>query len=90
MISPETCPHCGAEVPPDAPSCPECGSCDRTGWSEEADLSGLGIPEQDFDYDDFLRREFGEEKKVIPEGVHWFWWVVGLIVAMALLLLLLF
>ena len=26
----------------------------------------------------FAEREFGEEKpEVVPTGLHWFWWVVG-------------
>jgi uncharacterized membrane protein YvbJ len=31
-----TCPHCGAAVPSDASACPECGSDEETGWSEDA------------------------------------------------------
>lgn len=36
-----TCPHCGASVPPDATACPECGSDDQTGWSEQANYDDL-------------------------------------------------
>lgn len=35
------CPHCGAEVPSGAPACPECGSDDETGWSEDTAYDGL-------------------------------------------------
>ncbi len=35
------CPHCGAEVPFGAPACPECGSDDETGWSEDTAYDGL-------------------------------------------------
>jgi uncharacterized OB-fold protein len=31
-----TCPNCGADVPIMAKACPECGSDEDTGWSEEA------------------------------------------------------
>ncbi len=58
------CPHCGAEVRRDARACPECGSDDSTGWAEDADRWAAGIPagysgEDEFDYDEFVRREFG-------------------------------
>src|ERR1041384_1119375 len=35
-MTPEICPNCGAEVPRQAKACPECGSDEKTGWSEEA------------------------------------------------------
>ena len=82
-MAPETCPNCGADVPRNAKACPECGSCEETGWSEEAAASGLGLPDEEFDYDDFVKREFGDEKP-IPRGVPWFWWVVGLLLILAL------
>lgn len=55
---PETCPHCGADVPPHARACPECGSDEATGWSEQARVDSLDLPDQGFDYDDFVQREF--------------------------------
>ncbi|MDB6125296.1 MAG: hypothetical protein JWQ71_4289 [Pedosphaera sp.] len=83
-MPPETCPNCGAEVPPKAKACPECGSDEKTGWSGEAASSGLGLPEESFDYDDFVKREFGEDKPV-PRGIAWYWWVVAVLVLTAIL-----
>ena len=51
-MPPEICPNCGAEVPPKARACPECGADEATGWSEEAHASGLDLPDEDFDYND--------------------------------------
>jgi len=85
-MTPEICPNCGAEVPRNAKACPECGSDEQTGWSEEAHADGLGLPDQEFDYDDFVKREFGREGPV-PRGMHWFWWVVAVLVAAGLLFL---
>lgn len=31
-----TCPHCKADVPIKARACPQCGSDEKTGWSEQA------------------------------------------------------
>ena len=77
-MPPEVCPNCGAEVPPNARACPECGADENTGWSEEARQSDLGLPDDEFDYDDFVKREFGGEKPV-PRGIHWFWWTVAIL-----------
>lgn len=74
------CPNCGAEVPPKAKACPECGSDEQTGWSEAAQSGGLDLPDEEFDYDDFVKREF-EDKSPVPRGIHWFWWVLAILVA---------
>jgi hypothetical protein len=86
-MAPEVCPNCGAEVPPNARSCPECGSDENTGWSDEAYASGLDLPDEQFDYDEFTKREFGR-KSPIPRGLHWGWWLVGIALLIALLFLL--
>ena len=79
------CPNCGAEVSPSAKACPECGSDENTGWSEEAKSSGLDLPDENFDYGDFIAREFGKEKKLTPRGIHWFWWLIALALAVLLI-----
>ena len=86
MMAPETCPNCGADVPRNAKACPECGSDEQTGWSEEAHADGLDLPEEKFDYKDFVEREFGS-KSPVPHGIHWFWWVIGVLVLGAFLFL---
>jgi hypothetical protein len=77
-MTPDTCPNCGTEVPPGAKSCPECGSDENTGWSESARSSGLGLPDEDFDYNEFIKSEFSTERK--PRGISWFWWIVAIAV----------
>jgi hypothetical protein len=86
-MTPEICPNCGAEVPPNAKACPECGSDEQTGWSEEAHEGGLDLPEEKFDYDDFVKREFSGEKPALPRGISWVWWVIALVVVGAFLAL---
>jgi uncharacterized membrane protein YvbJ len=81
-MAPETCPNCGADVPPNAKACPECGSDEKTGWSEEAHRESLGLPDENFDYDDFVKRELSGEKPV-PRGIHWFWWLVAILLLAA-------
>lgn len=80
-MSPETCPICGAEVPPNAKACPECGADEKTGWSDDAETSGLDLPDEDFNYDEFVKHEFGGEKKnPVPHGIHWFWWLIAVLI----------
>jgi predicted nucleic acid-binding Zn ribbon protein len=78
-MTPEICPICGAEVPPNAPACPECGADEQTGWSDRARAQELGLPDDEFDYDEFVKEEFGEKKEAGPHRSGWFWWVIALI-----------
>jgi hypothetical protein len=89
-MTPEVCPVCGATVPPNAKACPGCGADEETGWSEEARTDELGLPDENFDYEEFVKREFGGEKKSpIPHGIHWFWWIVAVLILAAFLWMLL-
>jgi hypothetical protein len=85
--APEECPNCGAEVPQNARACPECGSDTDTGWSEAAETSGLDLPDQDFDYQDFVNREFGTGGRASKKS--WAWIGVALLLVVALLIFLL-
>jgi hypothetical protein len=56
------CPHCGARVRAGARFCRECGASDESGWGEDQwshDADGYA-EDEDFDYDEYLRREFPE------------------------------
>ena len=83
-MPPEVCPNCGARVASNAKACPECGADEQTGWSEEARRDDLDLPDEDFDYGDFVKREF-EGGKPVPRGLHWFWWLVALLLTAALI-----
>ena len=83
-MCPDVCPNCGAEVPPQAKACPECGSDERTGWSENAQTDGLGLPDEIFNYDEFVKREF-DARNPVPRGIHWFWWVIAVLALAAFL-----
>ena len=83
-MRPDICPNCGAEVPPNAKACPECGSDEDTGWSEEARVADLDLPDENFDYKEFVQREFGG-KSPVPHGIHWGWWLVGIALLLAIL-----
>jgi hypothetical protein len=82
-MSPEVCPNCGAEVPRNAETCPGCGSDEKTGWSETACASILGLPDEEFDYNEFVKEEFGTGRAK-PRGISWFWWVTALLLVLLL------
>jgi len=84
--APEICPNCGAEVPPKARACPECGSDHETGWSDRADAQRLGLPDDEFDYDEFVKEEFGADAprpEIRPRGISWLWWAVAVLLLLA-------
>jgi hypothetical protein len=80
-VSPEVCPNCGAEVPRHAKSCPGCGADEKTGWSDHAYADNLGIPDEDFDYGEFVKEEFGS-RHLKPRGIHWLWWLTALLLVL--------
>lgn len=76
------CPECGADVSPNARGCKRCGARKEDGrWMRSEVYDGLGIDEDDFDYDSFIAEEFGGTKKRTPKET--FWWVVAIIVLIA-------
>jgi len=85
--APEICTNCGAEIPPRCRACPACGADDQTGWSEDAQHGGLDFPGEEFDYENFVKDEFGG-RQVKPRGLHWFWWLVALLLLIAVVLVL--
>jgi len=87
-MTPDLCPNCGAAVPPHARACPECGSDETTGWSDEANVQKLDLPDDSFDYDEFAKREFGDSTgvRVRPAGIRWTWWIVAITLILLLLL----
>ena len=85
---PEACAHCGTDIPQKAVACPECGADEETGWRTDYSPD-LGLPDEEFEYDEFVAREFGSEKNppVIPSGLHWFWWLIGIGIIIAMILM---
>ena len=82
-MPPETCPNCGVDVPRNARACPECGADEKSGWSEDAYADRLGLPDDNFNYDEFVKEEFGTKGKVRPRGISTFWWIVAILVLAA-------
>jgi len=81
--APEVCPACGAEVPPRALACPECGADGRTGWNEEATrYDGLDLPDESADGGEIMHE--GPQLGHWPKGLPWYWWVAGVILLISM------
>lgn len=81
--TPEICPVCGEDVPPRALACPECGADHNSGWREDAEAyDGVDLGDDGFNYDDFVREEFGSSPK--PRGIRPLWWVTAIVLVAAL------
>ena len=60
LKTPDVCPVCGEDVPSGALACPECGADHNSGWRQDAETyEALDLPDEDFNYDEFVRKEFG-------------------------------
>ena len=85
---PEECANCGAAIPRDAKSCPECGADERTGWRETSVYDHVDLPDEAFAGGDERSRAAvrarGQRRAV--NGIAWYWWCVG--IALILLLVL--
>jgi len=93
FVKPDVCPNCGSLVPDNARACPDCGADEETGWSDRAQSQRLGLPDDEFDYDEFVREEFGSSDagkkhlapQIKPHGLGWIWWVAGVLLIVAFL-----
>jgi len=80
LETPEVCPVCGEDVSRGARACPECGADHNSGWQEDAGAyDALDLPDKDFNYDEFVRQEFGSAPK--PAGVKTIWWITAIVLS---------
>jgi predicted nucleic acid-binding Zn ribbon protein len=87
--TPDICPVCGADIPPRARACPECGADETTGWNEDATrYDGLDLPGESsgesFDTDETLQDE-NLKPRLRPQGLAWHWWLVGIVLVVVLI-----
>lgn len=85
---PGQCPACGEWVPRGAAACDDCGACEKSGWSGNTHADGLDLPDDDFNYDDFIAREFGGpgSKKALTSNL-WWWVALALLIILTLAVL---
>lgn len=75
------CPSCGAEVQVGSRGCSRCTKNAPKSWAEEPHLDGVSLPDDpdDFDYNDFVDREFGRPSSIKPPHLAWKWWLTAII-----------
>ena len=77
--APEVCPVCGERIPRNALACPECGADHESGWRDDADTyDAVDLPDEDFNYDEFVKQEFGSSPK--PGATEIIWWITAVVV----------
>lgn len=88
------CPSCGSEVRVGS-QCPGCAKKPpkkgkqapkpaKKPWEQDSALDGLDLPNGEFDYDQFVEKEFGKAPHA-KLGVKWYWWLLGVIVLVSLI-----
>ena len=70
--APETCANCGAEIPPNARACPDCGADERTGWADQSIYDGLDLPEV---ADDRAESSHSRQRR---QTSRWFWSLIAI------------
>jgi uncharacterized membrane protein YvbJ len=82
LKTPNVCPVCGEDVPSSALACPACGADHNSGWRQYAEThEALDLPDEDFNYDEFVRNEFGSSFK--PAGMKTIWWITAILIIVA-------
>ena len=82
------CPFCDCEVRVGKP-CPGCaekaGKAEpqKRPWQQDTSEDGLNLPDEDFDYEEFVAREFGKAPHQAL-GIKWYWWLLAVVVLTAL------
>lgn len=81
------CPYCGCEVRV-GESCAGCAKNfkkpKRQPWAQDKSQDGLDLPDDDFDYEKFVAREFGHAPHQAL-GIKWYWWLLGVALLVAMI-----
>ncbi len=79
------CPSCGDEVRVGSAGCRKCRALPQEAEAPWPD--GVDLPEgaEDFDYEDWKKREFGAAAQVKPPHLPWKYWLGGICLLAALI-----
>jgi hypothetical protein len=62
----------------------------KKSWEQDESLDGLDLPDDSFDYDELIAKEFGEGKNHSKIGISRLWWITALILSIVWALFYLF
>ncbi|RYD36663.1 MAG: hypothetical protein EOP86_05395 [Verrucomicrobiaceae bacterium] len=78
------CPSCGDEVRVGSSGCPRCNSRKPTPDEDGDDSVDLSHAGEEFDYEDWKKREFGTlSSRFKPHHLPWKYWVGGILLIIA-------
>lgn len=85
-VGSRSCPHCNPNPPRKRRERSKAAATGRTkrSWEQDKSADGLDLPDEDFDYDDFVAREFGG-KPHRRIGIKWYWWVTALVLVVLMI-----
>ncbi len=81
-VPPDTCAVCGADIPPNARACPDCGADERTGWREDSIYDGLDLPDDAWN-DESSHTDRPQPARNPETGLAWYWTAVALALVIA-------
>jgi hypothetical protein len=81
---PGDCPVCAEFVPARHRACPHCGATAKDGWSHGTGEDGLDLPDDSFDYEEFVAREFGGASPDRRRPNRRLWTITAVLVLLAL------
>jgi hypothetical protein len=83
------CPGCGDEIRIGPKGCPKCNRPKKKKFQPEPDpwdiadsSDGIGLPDDEFDYERFVAEEFGGGPK--RSRKQWIWWITAVVLLMAI------
>jgi hypothetical protein len=53
-------------------------------WEQSKSADGLNLSDDDFDYEDFIAREFGNATHR-KTGLKWYWWALALAILVGMI-----
>lgn len=75
------CPHCEKKKRPKTKAAQE-----HKSWEQEETADGLDLPDEDFDYEAFIGREFSKAPHR-QMGLKWYWYAVAVFLLVLWILL---
>ena len=83
------CPFCESDVRVGT----RCVKCDKLAkarkplkksWEQDSTEDGLDLPDEAFDYDEFVAREFGKAPHRAL-GLRWYWWGLAVVLLLGMI-----
>jgi hypothetical protein len=82
------CPHCGEEVAAGFDFCRQCGASAESGWNDDVlDFDEGYADDDEFDYDEFINREFPQHAAAQSKPSLWRLLFIALVVILCVSLL---